>query len=110
MGGHQLAVLQKLRSVEPNWTDSSKCRDTFLVNENYSRIKSALMHLDDAVLGPILKAKPGASDLVNAIRDVYGISNEEIQATIAAGAKLVREERVHLQEEYLKTLMKILSE
>ncbi len=107
--GHQFAVLQKLKSVKPNWEDKSRCQDILWVNENYALVKSALVHLDDAFLNVISKNNQGARDFVNAIRDVYQISTDQIQATSALDTKLEPEERFRRQKECYNTVANILS-
>jgi hypothetical protein len=51
VAGHQLAVLRKIRTVEPIWDAEVRLKDSLMINESYSRFRIALMHLDyDALL------------------------------------------------------------
>ncbi len=79
--GHQLAVLQKLKSVEPQWDSLVKVKDSAIAQAGYAQIKTALSQVQDSDLQQLLAASgqsgpemAGIFHVIQAMREAYGIS------------------------------------
>ena len=104
--GHWLAILQKLMSVEPRWDNQAKCADSLVVDSNYERIKLALLQITDRGFINWLagRCRPGREclQLLQQIRDAYGIASNNLAAQVEADSKLIhgkpwREEIKHIE-------------
>jgi predicted O-methyltransferase YrrM len=107
--GNRLAVLKKLKSVNANWEAPVKLADVEMVNNFYARIKSAMSHLGDDVWRNALESwgiTGGEADsyfyVINAVRDAYKISADQIAQVSAADENLRPDERERVQAESLE--------
>jgi hypothetical protein len=99
--GHQVALLQKLRSVEPHWDNQPRFNDSLQMDELYTKIRAALLHLDDAAL---LRFNITDKRLVQTIRDAYATTDEQIQSVTIRRAKLSTDQQTRVQLLSLKII------
>lgn len=99
--GHQVALVQKLRSVEPNWDNQPRLNDSLQIDEQYSKIRAALLHLNDAVLR---KFNVTDKRLVQTIRDAYEATDEQIQSVAIRDARLMPGQQTRVQLLSLKII------
>lgn len=99
--GHQVALLQKLRTVEPHWDNQPRLNDSLQINELYAKIRAALLHLDDAAL---LRFNVTDKRLVQTIRDAYEATDEQIQSVAIQDAKLMPGQQTRVQLLSLKII------
>jgi len=89
---HHLAVLRKIKSVTPCWDAPSRLSDVQSVSETRSRIAKALSHIDDVYLSALAKANNCCeTDLIglfNTLRNIYGVTPENIQQSADRNATL----------------------
>ncbi len=109
---HGIAVLQKVKSVAPNWQSETLKADRQKVAARRRRIRDALVHLDDNAwlvllnhLYPNDAASPNRSaGMMKAIRDAHGVSQEQIREALTSDAMLPDTDRQLLVDNCFKIL------
>jgi hypothetical protein len=107
---HGMAILQKIKSVTPNWQSAVLHADRQKIIARRTRVRDALVHLDDNQWLFYLKnmyAKDGADrfpGMISAIRDCHRISPEQIATTVTSDALLSNTDRKLLLDNCFKIL------
>lgn len=115
---HGIAVLEKIKSVAPNWQSEVLNADRQKVAARRQRMREALMHLGDDewlfFLNHVYPKDAASPDhfagMIRGIREAHGVSPEQIREALGKDAMLADADRQALIENCFKAIQNAIGE